>query len=80
MLHPNKHISIDHFSLLKVVGKGAFGKVFLAMMKSSGKLYAIKKMRKDLIVKAGIEHKVMSEKLILSKLENPYLIKLYYAF
>jgi serine/threonine protein kinase len=33
--------------LLKVIGRGTFGKVFLAEMKESKKLYAIKSIRKD---------------------------------
>lgn len=39
---PNKKISRDDFDFLGIIGEGSFGKVFLAKMKKTGKLYAIK--------------------------------------
>jgi hypothetical protein len=35
-------VSIDDFELVKVIGKGSFGKVTLVQKKSDGKLYAMK--------------------------------------
>ena len=43
----SKEICLDDFELLKVLGKGAFGKVFLAQKRDSKKMYAIKVLKKD---------------------------------
>ncbi len=45
--------TLGDFNIKGVIGKGTFGKVFLGELKSSGKLYAIKTLRKDVLVQAG---------------------------
>lgn len=42
---------LDCFDLQKVIGTGSFGKVYLAQNKYSGKFYAIKCLKKDMIKK-----------------------------
>ena len=39
--HPT---SLEDFTILKVIDKGSFGKVFLVKLKDSGKLYAMKRI------------------------------------
>lgn len=39
-------LSIDSFNLIKVIGRGSFGKVYLVQKKSSGKYYAMKTLKK----------------------------------
>lgn len=39
-------ISLDDFNIEKVIGKGAFGKVFLVSNKQSGNIFAMKSLRK----------------------------------
>ncbi len=43
--HPTVHL--DHFKLLRVVGKGAFGKVRIVERKDTGLTFALKYIRKD---------------------------------
>ena len=45
--HPT---SLEDFTILKVIDKGSFGKVFLVKMKDSGKLYAMKWIWKDVLI------------------------------
>lgn len=40
-------VSLDHFKLLRVVGKGAFGKVRIVERKDTGLTFALKYIRKD---------------------------------
>ena len=43
--------NLECFDLQKVIGTGSFGKVYLAQNKISGKFYAIKCLKKDMIKK-----------------------------
>ena len=45
-----KEITFDDFNFLMVIGRGTFGKVFLAELKENKKLYAIKSIRKDILI------------------------------
>ena len=45
-----KKISFEDFNFLMVIGRGTFGKVFLAELKENKKLYAIKSIRKDILI------------------------------
>ena len=40
-------VNLNHFRLLRVVGKGAFGKVRIVERKDSGMTFALKYIRKD---------------------------------
>ena len=40
-------VNLDHFKLLRVVGKGAFGKVRIVERKDTGLTFALKYIRKD---------------------------------
>ena len=43
----NKSVNLNHFRLLRVVGKGAFGKVRIVERKDTGLTFALKYIRKD---------------------------------
>ena len=45
-----KEIVFTDFNLLMVLGRGAFGKVFLAELKTTKKLFAVKSIRKDILI------------------------------
>jgi hypothetical protein len=48
-----KPVNFTDFTFLMVIGRGAFGKVFLAEMKATKKLYAVKSIRKDILLEQG---------------------------
>jgi len=76
----DKNISIDDFNLLKVLGRGAFGKVMMVEKKDTKQIYAIKSLRKEeLIDKDQIEH-TRTEKSILENVNHPFLVGLEWAF
>lgn len=76
-------MSVTDFDLLSVVGKGAYGKVFLVQKKSgrnANRVYAMKVLRKqDVFKKDQVEH-TKSEQRILKTIEHPFIIRLRYAF
>ena len=43
-------VSLQSFDFIKVIGRGSFGKVFLVKKKDDGKYYAMKSLRKDVII------------------------------
>ena len=62
------------------IGKGAFGRVFLAELKDTGEKFAIKSIRKDKILMNQVLEKVRLEKDILFQLDHPFLCGMKYFF
>jgi len=75
-----KRVGVDDFKQLKVIGRGGFGRVLLVKKKDTGKFYAMKVLKKSAIVARGeIEH-TRTEKSVMSKIDHPFLAKLYWSF
>jgi len=73
-------VGVQDFELLKLVGKGSFGKVMQVRFKQTGEIFAMKVLSKQHIVEHNeIEH-TMSELHILQKLHHPFLVNLHYSF
>ena len=50
---PAMKVRLEDFDILKILDKGSFGKVFLAELRTNGKLYAMKRIRKDILIEKG---------------------------
>jgi serine/threonine protein kinase len=73
-------INISSFRILKLLGEGSFGKVYLARRITSGKQYALKALKKrNLVVQKKLKYAVI-EANILKQANNPFIINLHYAF
>uniref|UniRef100_A0A3Q0T4S1 Serum/glucocorticoid regulated kinase family member 3 n=1 Tax=Amphilophus citrinellus TaxID=61819 RepID=A0A3Q0T4S1_AMPCI len=69
------------FDFLKVIGKGSFGKVFLAKRKHDGKFYAVKILQKRVILNRKEQKHIMAERNVLLKnVKHPFLVGLHYSF
>ena len=44
-----KAISIDHFDLIRVIGRGSYAKVLMVELKETKRLYAMKVIKKELV-------------------------------
>jgi len=76
----NKPLGIEDFQLLKVIGRGNFGKVLQVRKKDTGRIYAMKIIRKEDILKRDeIEH-TLSERKVLAQNDNPFLVQLKFSF
>ncbi|XP_019753143.1 protein kinase C theta type isoform X2 [Hippocampus comes] len=73
--------SIDDFVLHKMLGKGSFGKVFLAELKRSAEFFAIKALKKDVVLMDDDVECAMVERRVLSLAwENPFLTHMHCSF
>jgi len=73
-------VSPDDFDFLKVIGRGAFGKVMQVKYKKTGNIYAMKILRKKQIVDSNQIDHTKSERKILEALQHPFLMQLRFAF
>lgn len=74
------HLTVDDFQLLRVIGRGSFGKVLLVRGKRDKRVYALKILLKSQVVaKNQVEH-TKSERKILEEMDYPFLCKLEFAF
>jgi serine/threonine protein kinase len=48
--HEERNFTLEDFKIRKVIDKGSFGKVFLVVNKHNGKLYAMKRINKDILI------------------------------
>lgn len=46
----SKSISKDHFKILRVIGRGSFGKVFLVKKRDTKELFAMKVLKKENVI------------------------------
>ena len=76
----NEIITKNSFELIKIIGKGGFGKVWKVYQKKYKKIYAMKEMSKIKIIdKKGMNY-VKKERELLSKIYHPFIINMYYSF
>jgi serum/glucocorticoid-regulated kinase 3 len=71
----------DDFEFRTCIGKGSFGKVYLARHKSEDMIYAVKVVSKALIKRKREERHIMAERDVLVKnTRHPFLVSLQYSF
>lgn len=73
-------LSLDAFSMLKVIGRGAYGKVTLVRKRDTGAVYAMKALKKKHLRRSGQVERTKTERKILEKIDHPFVIKMRFAF
>lgn len=76
----NTSLDINDFELLKVVGKGSFGKVMQVRKKDTGRIYALKTIRKAHIVNRSEVTHTLAERTVLGQVQNPFICRLKFSF
>ncbi|TRZ21183.1 hypothetical protein HGM15179_005944 [Zosterops borbonicus] len=70
----------DDFKFGKILGEGSFSTVVLARELASSREYAIKILEKRHIIKENKVPYVTRERDVMSRLDHPFFVKLYFTF
>jgi RAC serine/threonine-protein kinase len=73
-------VKLEDFKLIVVLGRGTFGKVYLAELRQNKLLYAIKSIRKDVLLEYDQVNNTKLEKDILMSCDHPFLVGMDYLF
>lgn len=73
-------VALHHFHLLRVVGKGAFGKVRIVRYKKNDKIYALKYIDKGKAIKMKATDNIIQERRLLEEISHPFICNLRFAF
>ena len=75
-----KIVGLDDFQIMKVLGRGSFGKVCLVQYKETKEYYAMKSLKKDVLLDNDQVESTILEKKILQTLDHPFLVGMVFCF
>ena len=79
--HKNvKNVKLEDFKILKVIGRGSFGKVCLVEYLPTHETYAMKSLKKDILIEQEQIENTLLEKEILQTIDYPLLCGLVFCF
>ena len=73
-------VNKNSFEYLSIIGRGGFGKVWKVYHKQKKMKYALKEMSKAKILDKKSEKSVIYERILLSKMNHPFIINMHYSF
>ncbi|XP_003383504.1 PREDICTED: atypical protein kinase C-like [Amphimedon queenslandica] len=74
-------ISLDDFDILKVIGRGSYAKVLMVELKQTKRIYAMKVIKKELVMDEEDIDWVQTEKHVFEQASNhPFLVGLHSCF
>ena len=73
-------MDLKDFNIQSVIGRGSFGKVFLVQKINDKQVYAMKSLRKDVILKYDQIESTLLERDILLRANHPFLVGMEYVF
>ncbi|XP_072828244.1 serine/threonine-protein kinase 32C isoform X4 [Vicugna pacos] len=70
-------VNLDHFQILRAIGKGSFGKVCIVQKRDTEKMFAMKYMNKQQCIERDEVRNVFRELEILQEIEHVFLVNLW---
>mmetsp|Transcript_40184 Transcript_40184/g.55892 ORF Transcript_40184/g.55892 Transcript_40184/m.55892 type:complete len:396 (-) Transcript_40184:53-1240(-) len=77
---PGGRVGPEHFKLLKMLGRGDVGKVYLVRRRGTKEYYAMKILDKKEMLQRKKIKRVMTEREILATADHPFIVTLYHSF
>lgn len=77
---PLSNVSHSDFEVLRPLGQGSFGKVYLVRKKTCSRLFAMKVLSKERVLTKKLTKYAMTERNILVHVKHPFIVTLSYAF
>ena len=74
----NSNRKVTDYQLVRIIGTGTFGKVYLAIL--NGKSFALKMLHKRKIIELKQIDHIKNEKNILAGIQYPFIVNLVEAF
>jgi len=75
------HLTPDSFEILKLIGRGNFGRVFQVRKKDTNRIYAMKVLHKqDLIERREVQHTLAEKNILIQAEACPFLVGLKFSF
>lgn len=74
----NKARKITDYQLIRIIGTGTFGQVFMAIR--DGQSFALKKLAKSKIIELKQVDHIKNEKNILASVQHPFIVNLIESF
>ncbi|GFY34054.1 hypothetical protein TNCV_997351 [Trichonephila clavipes] len=72
--------SINDFTFIKPISRGAFGKVYLCHKKEKpSQIFAVKVMKKETMVNKNMMKQVLTERNALALSRSPFVVQLFYS-
>lgn len=75
-----RNLRVDQFEKIKLIGRGAFGDVYVVRDREDGQIYAMKILKKIELIKKGQILNTLAERDFLTQANNPWSVQLYYSF
>ena len=75
-----KNVGVDDFKIIKVIGRVSYGKVCLVEFKQTKELFAMKSLKKNVLLDEDQVESTLLEKNILQSLDYPFLVGMVFCF
>ncbi|XP_028415245.1 beta-adrenergic receptor kinase 2-like [Dendronephthya gigantea] len=76
----NLNLTMNDFSVHRIIGRGGFGEVYGCRKADTGKMYAMKCLDKKRIKLKQGETLALNERIMLSHVNSPFIVCMTYAF
>ena len=75
-----KTVCLEDFKIINVLGRGSFGKVCLVEYKPTKEVFAMKSLKKDVLLDQDQVESTLLEKKILQSIDHPFLVGMIFCF